>query len=113
LISDWSGAAFDYAFGLGKQVLFIDVPRKINNQRYAEIGIEPIEVTIRDLIGKVVPLNEIDRIGEYILGENYFFDRKVIARENVFNLSISSSVGAAAIKDIVETTAGIKVEDIL
>jgi hypothetical protein len=112
LISDWSGAAFDYAFGLGRQVLFIDVPRKINNQRYAEIGIEPIEVTIRNLIGKVVPLNEICRIDKYIHGENYSFDRNVIAKENVFNLSSSSGVGAAAIKNIVETTAGIKVEDV-
>ena len=112
LISDWSGAGFDYAFGLGKPVLFIDVPRKVNNPRYAEIDIEPIEVSIRGLIGKIVSLSEIDKINEYINAENYFFDREVIAKKNIFNLSSSSRVGASSIKDIVETTAGIKIEGV-
>ena len=112
MISDWSGAGFDYAFGLGKPVLFIDVPRKVNNPRYAEIDIEPIEVSIRGLIGKIVSLSEIDKINEYINAENYFFDREVIAKKNIFNLSSSSRVGASSIKDIVETTAGIKIEGV-
>mgnify|MGYP003326545469 CR=1 FL=1 len=34
MISDWSGAALDYALGLNKPVLFIDVPRKVNNLDY-------------------------------------------------------------------------------
>ena len=31
MITDWSGVALDYAFGLNRSVLFIDLPRKINN----------------------------------------------------------------------------------
>ncbi len=54
MISDWSGAALDYAFGLNKPVLFIDVPRKINNPDYEVLEIEPIEVGIREVIGDVV-----------------------------------------------------------
>jgi len=48
MISDWSGAALDYAFGLNKPVWFVDVPRKINNVDYKELGIEPFEVMIRE-----------------------------------------------------------------
>jgi hypothetical protein len=54
MIGDWSGAALDYAFGLNKPVLFIDVPRKVNNINYKEIDIEPFEVSIREKIGQVV-----------------------------------------------------------
>ena len=54
MICDWSGAALEYAFGLKKPVLFIDVPRKVNNKDYQEIGIEPFEVSIRDKIGCVL-----------------------------------------------------------
>lgn len=54
MVSDWSGAALDYAFGLNKPVLFADVPRKVNNAQYEELGIEPFEVSIRDKIGHVL-----------------------------------------------------------
>lgn len=53
MISDWSGAAIEYALGLKKPVIFVDIPRKINNQNYKEIKIEPIEVAIREKIGVI------------------------------------------------------------
>jgi CDP-glycerol glycerophosphotransferase (TagB/SpsB family) len=78
MISDWSGAALDYAFGLRKPVMFIDVPKKVNNPDYEEIGIEPFEVMIRDKIGLIMTdinltLNEISRIEFSDLVDNYFF----------------------------------------
>lgn len=54
MISDWSGAALDYAFGLQKPVAFVDVPRKVNNLDYEAIGIEPFEVKMRETIGAVM-----------------------------------------------------------
>ena len=57
MISDWSGAALDYAFGLRKPVMFIDVPRKINNPEYKKVSLEPIEAAIRTKIGIIVPSN--------------------------------------------------------
>ena len=51
MISDWSGAALDFAFGLERPVLFIDVPRKVNNPDYGALNIEPLEVKIRDQVG--------------------------------------------------------------
>jgi CDP-glycerol glycerophosphotransferase (TagB/SpsB family) len=53
MVSDWSGAALDYAFGLNKPVLFVDVPRKVNNADYEDIGIEPFEASIREVIGRI------------------------------------------------------------
>ena len=59
MICDWSGVALDYAFGLNKPVLFVDVPRKVNNPGYKEIDLEPFEVTIREKIGKVVDVEDV------------------------------------------------------
>ena len=63
MVSDWSGAAIEYAFALEKPVIFCDVPRKVNNPDYQEIDREPIEVSIREKIGTiwdgVSPLAEV------------------------------------------------------
>src|SRR6266850_1126213 len=42
LISDWSAMAIEYALGLGKPVLFVDVPPRVRNPRYAELGLKPM-----------------------------------------------------------------------
>ena len=57
MISDWSGAALDYAFGLNKPVLFVDVPRKVNNPDYKQLNIEPFESEIREKIGTIIDSN--------------------------------------------------------
>ncbi|WP_019216300.1 CDP-glycerol glycerophosphotransferase family protein [Legionella tunisiensis] len=51
MISDWSGAALDYALALNKPIVFLDVPKKINNPDYNSLGIEPIEESLRNTIG--------------------------------------------------------------
>lgn len=62
MISDWSGAAFEYALGLGKPVIFVDVPKKINNPNYEEIPQVPIEIMLRSEIGEVVAPDRLSEI---------------------------------------------------
>jgi len=54
VVSDWSGAALEYAFARERPVLFVDVPRKVNDPEYIRLGIEPIEARIRGQIGEIV-----------------------------------------------------------
>ncbi|MDH4170373.1 MAG: CDP-glycerol glycerophosphotransferase family protein [Acidimicrobiia bacterium] len=54
LISDWSGAAFDYALGMTRPVISIDTPAKVNNPHWADLGIDPIERQLRPQIGRVI-----------------------------------------------------------
>ena len=61
LVCDWSAMAIEYALGLGKPVLFVDVPPRVRNPNYAELGLEPMEMRIRRELGAVLPL---DRVGE-------------------------------------------------
>lgn len=62
LITDRSGIAFEFAFGIQKPVLFIDTSLKINNPDYRELGIEPIENSIRNEIGVFISINNLEKI---------------------------------------------------
>lgn len=66
MISDWSGAALEYAFGLLKPVLYIDVPEKANNPEYKELGLAPFENWVRKEIGRILPLQELHRVNEML-----------------------------------------------
>jgi len=100
MICDWSGAALDYAFGLNKPVVFIDVPRKINNPDYQAIGIEPFEVSIRDKIGTIVAIDDIDNIGNHIESTIKKY-QGIIFDNNIYSLTQSAKTGAQFLYEIV------------
>ena len=66
MISDWSGAALEYAFGLDKPVVFVDVPRKVNNPHWQALGIEPVEASVREHIGRVVAVDDLASLPEVV-----------------------------------------------
>ena len=63
MISDWSGVALEYALGFKKPVVFCDIPKKINNTKYLEIDMVPIEVSVRNELGVIwdtkSPINDL------------------------------------------------------
>ena len=69
MISDWSGVALEYIVALKKPVLFVDVPRKVNNPEYQRIAIEPLECRIRrTVLSDILELHEINRVTEKLEG---------------------------------------------
>ncbi|TRO95979.1 hypothetical protein FKB34_06335 [Glycocaulis profundi] len=66
MISDWSGAALDFAFAHLRPVVFIDTPRKVNNPRYQDLGIEPMEAAVRERIGAVVDPAALDTLADTV-----------------------------------------------
>ena len=63
MISDWSGVALEYIIALKKPVLFVDVPRKVNNPEYQRIAIEPLECRIRRTgLSDILELHEVNRV---------------------------------------------------
>ena len=102
LITDWSGISFEYSMGLEKPVIFIDVPPRIRNPDWQELQMEPLEVSIRDKVGRIVALDEIYSISETInqmLSEKdqYSLNINKLRDEWVYNLSQTRSVGAKEI----------------
>ncbi|MEC9292930.1 MAG: CDP-glycerol glycerophosphotransferase family protein [Chloroflexota bacterium] len=108
MISDWSGVAMEYAYGFEKPVLFIDLPRKINNPRYAESKIEPIEVSVRNEIGKVVHPKNISELPSEItniLSKNsgLIKDIRSSRAKHVFNQGRSARIAANFIEEMIDT----------
>lgn len=62
LITDWSAMALEYSLGLEKPVLFIDVPRRIRNPDWQELGIEPMESAIRSQVGAIVAPEDLEQV---------------------------------------------------
>jgi YidC/Oxa1 family membrane protein insertase len=107
LVSDWSAMALEYAWGLEKPVLFIDVPRRIRNPNWQELGIEPIESTIRNQVGEIVSpdaLGEVPTVVERLLAEPERFRARMreMRETMVFRLGHSIPDGAAEIARLAE-----------
>ena len=107
MISDWSGISLEYAFALERPVLFVDVPKKINNPDFEKIHCEIIETNIRREIGYVISPNELERIPEKInsLLQNLDKFRKKIIKirsKTVFNIGKSAIMGAKHIIKIAD-----------
>jgi len=105
LITGWSGIALEYAFGTERPVLFLDVPRKIQNEKFEELQIEPFETAMRSEIGLVASIDEIDIIEKSI---EYLFEKRneyasrirTIRPQAVYAFGRSSKVSAQSIVDL-------------
>ena len=51
-----------FAFSLGKPVVFLDTPQKIRNPEWQAIGLPGFEDFIRHEVGTVIPLAELDSL---------------------------------------------------
>ena len=95
MVSDWSGAALEYSFGLNKPVIFLDLPKKINNPKYKEIDVVPFEVSIREDIGIIASVVELTSSVVNSLTYN-----NVDPSKYVFNIGRSDFYGAQYILEM-------------
>jgi len=105
LITDWSGIGLKYAFGTERPVVFIDTPPKVRNTNYKELGIEPIESSLRNKIGVVVSPNEVSsvpRVISELLTKGASYKERIIELRSkyVFNFGRSAGVGADYIRGL-------------
>ena len=99
LISDASGITLEYAFGTERPVLFLDVPPKIRNPRYQELGMEPLELSLREKIGRLVSVSQIAQLPNILQEMNRNkaqFVKSILdlRQQNVYTIGSSSKVGA-------------------
>ncbi len=105
MISDWSGVALEYAFTFERPVLFVDVPKKINNPEYEKIPSTPVEVSLRNQLGCIISIHDLAKIPEKLdsLSKNLDIFKKQIIQarsQTIFNLGKSGEVGAKYIVQI-------------
>lgn len=109
MISDWSGAALEYAFGLELPVIFVDVPRKINNPEYEKIPRTPVEASLRLDIGEVISPEELSRVPEAVdrlceSPEEWKEQIRVLRSRWIYNIGNSGKIGAKFIVQAADKT---------
>ena len=97
VISDWSGTAYEFSFVTLKPAVFVDTPPKIHNPEYTKLGIEPLELTLRDEMGIRVKPGEMAGLAERLsslFDEGDAFNEKILALRNKYiaNFGRSSEV---------------------
>ena len=105
LICDYSGIGLKYAFATERPVLFLDVPYKIRNEKYKELGIEPLELALRSEIGVVVSLEDLDTVPQVIeklKADKIEYKERLsnLRQRHIYSLGSSSMIGAKHIIDL-------------
>ena len=98
MVSDWSGAATEYAFALEKPVVFIDTPQKIRNPEWKAIGLPAFEDAIRRDFGTIVPAGNVASIAKVIsnaLGSDAKRDGHAVDWRRIYNRRASERAIAA------------------
>ena len=111
LITDWSGISWEYAFTTCRPILFIDTPMKIMNPEYQKIDTVPLNILLRDKLGKSLKLDQLDQTAQsvdYLINhkEEYCEKIEALKKEYIYNLGTSAEEGANyIIKSIQEKIA--------
>lgn len=113
LVCDWSAMAIEYALGLEKPVLFIDLPRRIRNKNWRELDIEPIESAIREQVGSILDSGSLqlaaERIEALLRQPDKFRQRICALRErSIFNLGSSVTAAAGEIARLADQRAELR-----
>ena len=115
LITDWSGISWEYAFTTLRPILFIDTPMKVMNPDYRKIDTVPLNILLRNKLGKSLRPDQMDRVAEtvdYLMThkEQYEEQINVLAHEYIYNLGSSVKVGADYIIKSIQKKAAARKE---
>jgi hypothetical protein len=105
MICDWSGAAFEYALGTERPVLFLDLPPKANNPGWRQFGIVPFEDRMRREVGRVVepgnPAGAVQAVQELLVDSAGFRERIAEVRaEAIYNFGSAAEAGANVLDEL-------------
>ncbi len=95
MISDWSGAAIEFAFLKKKPVIFIDTLQKTKNLKWDLINDTTFEKEIRNEIGYVIGKNDIKDMGRVLnelISKNKIKKFENLLNKSVFNVGNSTQI---------------------
>lgn len=97
LITDWSDISFEFAFTTKKPVLFINTPMKVMNPEYDRIPTKPLNIRLRNIIGKSLDLDSVSEARQTVdeMIQNRESWRETITKalnEHIFNVGKSTQI---------------------
>jgi len=60
LITDWSSIAYEFSYCTKKPTIYINTPMKVMNSEYHKLGIEPLDITLRNKLGVAVDIDKLN-----------------------------------------------------
>lgn len=98
LITDWSNVGFEFSYATKKPSLYINTPMKVMNTEYDKIGIVPLDISLRDIVGKSLSVDDLNKVGqtvEYLLDHQSDYSTTITQTVDkyIFNLGSSSEIG--------------------
>lgn len=66
LITDWSGIAPEFCFATGRPALFINTKLKCLNPNWENLGLTPVEISLRDELGRSLDPKDLDQTAEIV-----------------------------------------------
>ena len=90
LITDWSGIAYEFSYTTERPTLFVNTKIKMENPNWEKIGITPLEIALRDLVGVSLNKEDLGKTRETVAGmlaapEKWKAQIARVRDENVFN----------------------------
>jgi YidC/Oxa1 family membrane protein insertase len=102
VITDWSSIALEFSFTTKKPSLFINTPMKVMNPQWRDIGVEPMDLWLRDRIGVSLDTDKLDGIEAVVQDmlnckDNYAAAIIGIMTEHLYNIGNTAEAGGAYI----------------
>lgn len=107
LITDWSDIAYEFAYTTNKPVLFVDTPMKVMNPGYKKIDTVPLNISLRDVIGTHVSLENIVEAGtivDSLIADSDKYKQNIVDAYNkyIVNHGNASEAGAKYIIELIQ-----------
>ena len=98
LITDWSGIVQEFCYTTKKPGLMINTPMKVMNPEYTRYKNLPLDITMRNILGKTLELNELDKTRatvEELFNSAAFYEQQItdMTEEYVYNIGESGRIG--------------------
>ena len=115
LITDWSTIAHEFSYTTKKPSLFINTPMKIMNPNYERISIVPLDISLRNEIGKSIDIDKIEEAFDtiqYLLNNQEMYNEKIskLMDRYVFNHGRAGEVAGRYIIDSLNSKKTIREE---
>ncbi len=99
LITDWSGIALEYCFATLRPAMFINTKIKCMNPNWERIGLTPVEITLRDVVGVSVDKDQVPEcraVAKELFDRAEEYEKKIseVLANHIYNQGKAGEIGA-------------------
>lgn len=99
LITDWSGIALEYCFATLRPAMFINTKIKCMNPNWEKIGLTPVEITLRDVVGVSVDKDQVPgcrAVAKDLFARADEYEKKIadVLAHHIYNQGMAGEIGA-------------------